>query len=164
MARENAINSAVAASALNASGNQRGRASSKMRQIHHPLFANLSYKEAEDRCATQPESLHNTEYKIEIMIKERAAKLTIYSIITDCEGKGKGLVKYCSDPLPRDLMFSPSHGPFKYVLLSSAPLALLCSALPRPALLCFSRQKFSSLTFSTFYSSSEQLCVILPIF
>lgn len=50
VARENAINSAVAASALNAAGSsQRNRVSSKMRQIHHPLFANMSYKDAEDR-------------------------------------------------------------------------------------------------------------------
>ena len=51
-AREDAINSAVAQSALNANANmagQRGKASSRMRQIHHPLFANMSYKEAEDR-------------------------------------------------------------------------------------------------------------------
>lgn len=61
VARENAINSAVALSALNASGNQRGRASSKMRQIHHPLFANLSYKEAEDRyTVTHRTALHYT--------------------------------------------------------------------------------------------------------
>ena len=51
-AREDAINSAVAQSALNANANmngQRGKASSRKRQIHHPLFANMSYKEAEDR-------------------------------------------------------------------------------------------------------------------
>ena len=61
VAREDAINSAVAASALNAGGStSRGRASSKMRQIHHPLFANTSYKEAEDRCESSHTTLHCT--------------------------------------------------------------------------------------------------------
>ena len=62
----------------------------------------------------------------------------IYSIYTDCEGKVKGRVKYCSDPPPRALTFSPSHGPFKFVLSSSALLysTPLCPALPCPALPC----------------------------
>ena len=95
----------------------------------------------------------------------------IYSIYTDCEGKVKGRVKYCSDPPPRALTFYPSHGPFKYVLSSSALLysALPCPALPCLALLCsvvfcLSHPKFPTFTSSTLSSSYYQSCVIPLIF
>lgn len=85
----------------------------------------------------------------------------IHSILTDCEGKGKGRVKYCSDPLPRDPMFSPSHGPFKYVLHSYHLLhfVLLSTALQCFTMLCLSHLKFSSFSSSTSPFLTWQSCV-----
>lgn len=54
-------------------------------------------------------------YKMHYKNEAMTNNLRYHLIITGCAEKGRGQVKYCSGPLPRDLTYSASHGHSKYV-------------------------------------------------